>query len=88
MSEILRQDIDIDGILLALTKDEIPKLFPFKIMPLSFMIQQILTPWWWRKIVNLTWYKVIKGKSNRLTLIMHTQITKSKIKNEIFCNRS
>ena len=76
MSEILRQDIDIDGILLALTKDEILKLFPFKIMPLSFMIQQILTPWCWRKIIDLNLYKVIKGKSNKLTLIMRTQITK------------
>ena len=74
MSEILRQDIDIDGILLALTKDEILKLFPFKIMPLSFMIQQILTPWWQRKNINLTWYNLIKGKSNRLTLITNTQI--------------
>ena len=61
MSEILREDINIEGILLGLKKDELSKSVPYKIMSPTFVLQQVLAPWWWGKKIDLTLNDVIKG---------------------------
>jgi hypothetical protein len=52
MSEILREDINIEGILLGLKKDELSKTVPYKIMSPTFVLQQVLAPWWWGKKID------------------------------------
>ena len=61
MSEILREDINIEGILLGLKKDELFKAVPYKIISPTFVLQQVLAPWWWGKKIDLTLNDVIKG---------------------------
>ena len=61
MSEILREDINIEGILLGLKKDELSKAVPYKIISPTFVLQQVLAPWWWGKKIDLTLNDVIKG---------------------------
>ena len=61
MGEILREDINIEGILLGLRKDELSKTVPYKILSLTFVLQQVLAPWWWGKKIDLTLNDVIKG---------------------------
>ena len=61
MSEILREDINIDGILLALRKDELSKTIKEnKIISPIFILQQILAPWWWGKKIDLTLSDILK----------------------------
>ena len=60
MGEILREDINIDGMLLALNKDEISRCVPFKPISLFFILQQILAPWLSGKKIDLTLYEVFK----------------------------
>ena len=45
MSEIIREDINIDGVLLALDQEEISRCIPFKTISPFFILQQILVPW-------------------------------------------
>ena len=61
MSEILREDINIEGILLGLKKDELSKAVPYKIISPTFVLQQVLAPWWWGKKIDLTLNDVFKG---------------------------
>ena len=63
MGEILREDINIEGILLGLRNDElsIDRLVPYKIISPMFILQQILAPWWWGKKIELTFNDVVKG---------------------------
>ena len=61
MSEILREDINIEGILLGLRKDELSKVVPSTIISPTFVLQQVLAPWWWGKKIDLTLNDVIKG---------------------------
>ena len=69
MSEILREDINIEGILLGLKKDELSKSVPYKIMSPTFVLQQVLAPWWWGKKIDLTLNDVIKGVAFGFTQI-------------------
>ena len=61
MSDILREDVNIEGILLGLKKDELSKAVPYKVMSPTFVLQQVLAPWWWGKKIDLTLNDVIKG---------------------------
>ena len=46
MSEIFRQDINIDGILLGLQENEMEKCVPVHAMSFGFMMKQMITPSW------------------------------------------
>ena len=60
MSEIIREDINIDGVLLALDQEEISRCIPFKTISPFFILQQILVPWLSGKKIDLTLYEVFK----------------------------
>lgn len=61
MGEILRQDIAMEGILLAPTDEELKELcVQYKVMSPLFIAQQVLMPWWFGKKIDLTLLQVIR----------------------------
>ena len=46
MGEIIREEVNIDGIRLGLTEDELKKCAPLSGMSNGFLLQQMLTPSW------------------------------------------
>ena len=60
MSEIFRQDINIDGILLGLQENEIEKCVPVVAMSSGFMIKQMFTPSWAGRRISQSTGEIIK----------------------------
>ena len=60
MSEIFKEDINIDGILIAPKNEELGKCVPFSIISPIFILQQVLAPWWYGKKIDLTLSQVIR----------------------------
>ena len=60
MSEIIRQDIGIDGILLGLQENEMEKCVPIVGMSSGFMIKQMFTPSWAGRRISTSTGEMIK----------------------------
>jgi len=60
ISEIFRQDISIDGILLGLQENEIEKCVPVVAMSSGFMIKQMFTPSWAGRRISQSTGEIIK----------------------------
>ena len=60
MSEIFRQDINIDGILLGLQENEMEKCVPVHAMSAGFIIKQMLTPSWAGRRISQSTGEIIK----------------------------
>ena len=59
MSEILKEDIKIDGILIGAKNEELGKCVSYSPISLTFILQQILAPWWYGKKIDLTLVQAI-----------------------------
>ena len=60
MSEIFKQDINIDGILLGLQENEMEKCAPVLAMSAGFMISQMFTPSWAGRRISQSTGEIIK----------------------------
>merc|ERR1712020_428529 len=60
MGEILREDINIQGILLGLEDEEICQIVPQTFISISFVLRQLLTPWFIGKRIDVNLFHMIK----------------------------
>ena len=60
LSEIFRDEVNIDGILLGLKENELEKCVPVHAMSSGFMLKQMLTPSWAGKKISKSTMDIIK----------------------------
>ena len=60
MGQIMREDIQIKGIVLGAQNTELEQCHPFSLMSAKFILQQLFLPWIFGKKIDLTLVQALK----------------------------